>query len=150
MHDILPRNINGMGPLSKQKQTNLILPILRFIKSTFESSCRYGLTSLIPSAGTMLFPLLSSEDQIGDEAFDTLKVMLVVDSDSLWRGLHTLSRRSFPVNPISSNKQHQTISINGRPRALTVLKQNDRDIILAQKACELLDYIEHLPEQEIQ
>ena len=149
MHDILPRDINGMGPLSKQKQTNLILPILRFFKSTFESSCRYGLTRSIPSAGTMLFPLLSCEDQIGDEVIDTLKVMLDVDSDSLWRGLHTRSRRTFPVNPMSS-EQHQAISISGRPRILAISKKRDCDIILAQKACELLDYIENLPEQEIQ
>lgn len=148
MHDILPRNINGMGPLSKQKQTNLILPILRFIKSTFESSCRYGLASLIPSVGTMLFPLLSCEDEIGDEAINTLKIMLNVDSDSLWRGLHTLSREQFPVNPISGKKQ--MISISGRLRTLTVSKKRDCDVVLVQKASELLDYIENLPEQEIQ
>ena len=146
-HDILPRDINSMGALSKQKQTNLILPILSSFKSTFESSCRYGLASLIPSAGTMLFPLLSREDEIGDEAINTLKIMLNVDSDSLWRGLHTLSRRPFPVNPISGRQQ--AISISGTP-TLTVSKKRDCDLILAQKACELLDYIEHLPEQEIQ
>lgn len=163
LQNILPDNDSSMSmQAGAQKYSALMLPILHCFKSTFESSCRLGLVGLIPSAGTMLFPLLTSEGPISDGTMDALKAMLAVDCDALWRGLHTLSRRSFPCNPIDISSA--TVQMTGQMgnnglegsksvRTVTVVsftkRNRDCNTILSQKARELLDFIESLPEQEV-
>ena len=150
IQDILPRDgFNGMGLQSAKQKHSLTLPILSCFKSTFESSCRYGLAGLIPSAGTMLFPFLSFEGPIGDESMAALKAMLAVDCDALWRGLHTLSKRPFPDKPIHISGEQAVTTIELRPKGVTSVRSRDCNIILSQKAGELLDFIDQLPEQEI-
>ncbi|KAL7531629.1 hypothetical protein ACHAXR_009215 [Thalassiosira sp. AJA248-18] len=154
MQDILPRDRKNMGfacpPTSLAQQNHsLVLPILHCFKCTFESSCGDGLAVLIPSAGTMLFPLLSFDGPIGDGAMAAVKAMLAVDCDALWRGLLALSGKSFPCNPITkSDLRSKSVT------AVTVSvacshRMKDYDHTLSQKACELLDFIEGLHEQPV-
>ena len=152
IQDILPRDgfNSSLGLQSPKQKQFLTLPILHCFKSTFESSCRHGLTCLIPSAGTMLFPFLSFEGPIGDESMNALKAMLAVDCDALWRGLHTLSKRTFPDKPIRISGEQAVTTIELRTKGATSVRSRDCNIILlSQRAGELLDFIEELPEQEI-
>jgi len=161
MQDILPKDSSSMvlpghpATFAEQKHS-LVLPILHCFKCSYESSCRYGLAGLIPSAGTMIFPLLSFGGPIGDVAMAAVKVMLAVDCGALWRGIHTLSKRSFPCNPIGSGSMMTTNGEQSSSKAVTavaILSSNcrvkDCDFTLSQKAGELLDFIEVLPEQQI-
>lgn len=123
------------------KRHTLLLSILLCLKNTFESSCGRELACLIPSCGSMIFPMLSDE-HIGGATVETIKAMLRIDSDALWRGLHKSSGRSFPRNPLQliphfpSSSSTQSGSISGFDNAT---KQN---------ADKLLFFIDTLPEQK--
>ena len=135
------------------RKNSLLLPILHCFECSFESSCRYGLAGLIPSAGTMLFPLLSFRGPIGDGAVAAVKAMLRVDCDALWRGLHALSGRPFPRSPLmlastmsdaeSSSKVFSVVSVSCNHG------MKDNECTLSRKAGELLDFIDELPEQPL-
>jgi len=167
MQDILPEDGNGSGgrhfpgqqppsSLFAKSKHSLVLPIVHCLTCTFESSCRYGLTNLILSAGTMLFPLLSDTGPIGDAALVALKAMLLVDRDALWRGLLTLSGRAFPCHPMIRSSvitiTNKAVPAFNDVKDLCVassqrLKYHDRTLSL--RAGDLLDFIERLPEQPI-
>ncbi len=120
---------------------SLLLSILLCLKRTFESSCGRDLVELIPSCGSMLFPMLSDE-HVGDAAVETIKAMLIIDSDALWRGLHKLSGRSFPRNPLHVIPHFPSNSLTqsgSTPAFGNATKQN---------AEKLLNFIDALPEQK--
>ncbi len=153
MPDLLPADSDSIGrpdqPSSFAGQNHvLLLSVIHCLKCTFESGCRHGLSGLISSIGAMLFPLLAVGGPIGDEAMAALKAMLAVDCDALWRGLQVLSRRSFPRNPIPSCPSASTRA--WLPSSKTLSKRNgDGDNRLAKNACELLDFMKGLSEQQI-
>jgi hypothetical protein len=129
-----------------QKRHSLLVSVLLCLKHTFESSCGRDLSDLIPSCGSMIFPLLS-DDHVCDAAVETIKAMLRIDSDALWRGLHTLSGRSFPRNPfhISPPCSSELVSQRGGKREF------DKGAYIAtrENAEKLLGFIDKLPEQQI-
>ena len=129
-----------------QKRHSLLVSVLLCLKHTFESSCGRDLSDLIPSCGSMIFPLLS-DDHVCDAAVETIKAMLRIDSDALWRGLHTLSGRSFPRNPfhISPPCSSELVSQRGGKREF------DKGACIAtrENAEKLLGFIDKLSEQQI-
>jgi hypothetical protein len=121
----------------------------------------------------MLFPLLAYNDEnpaVCDGAMTAIKTMMNVDNgDSLWRGLQLLSRRPFPSHPIptttlslsslsrtsTTTYRHTSLAkkdddiIVTKPSSSLALRNRKGDDVLSTKACELLDYMKGLPEQEI-
>jgi len=128
------------------KRHSLLLSILLCLKHTFESSCGRDLAGIIPSCGNMIFPMLS-DDHVGDAAVETIKTMLRIDSNALWRGLHKLSGRSFPRNPLHTIPpcSSELVSPKGSKRGF----DNGVCISTRQNAEKLLDFIEKLPEQQL-
>ncbi len=123
------------------KRHSLLLSILLCLKHTFESSCGRDLVELIPSCGSMIFPMLS-DDHVGDASVETIKAMLMIDSDALWRGLHKLSGRSFPRNPLHliPHLSSNSLTHGGSTPAF--------DNAAKQNAKKLLNFIDTLPEQK--
>jgi hypothetical protein len=128
------------------KRHALLLSVLVCLKHTFESSCGRDLAGLIPSCGSMIFPMLS-DDHVGDAAVETIKAMLKVDSDALWRGLHKLSGRSFPRNPLRVVPPCSTELVSPGGSKLGF----DKDVCetTKQNAERLLDFIDTLSEQHL-
>ena len=127
---------------------SLLLPILQFFKTSYGSSCGDGLVGLIPSTGTMIFPLLSFEGPIGSAAVDAVKAMLAVDCDALWRSLQNLSGRSFPCHPVVDTAPKK---YKGRATTATMIlsSQHNMENVLSQRAVHLLEFIQCLPEQPV-
>lgn len=126
------------------KRHSLLLSVLLCLKHAYESSCGQDLAGLIPSCGSLVFPLLS-EDHVGDAAVDTIKAMLKIDSDSLWRGLYKLSGCSFPRNPLRTIHHCSSNSVSLSVRTIGI-----HDSIAAkQNAEKLLYFIDTLPEQQL-
>jgi hypothetical protein len=105
------------------------------------------LAGLIPSAGSMLFPFLDNSDD--DDTHKTLeaicmtalKNMVLIDCDALWRPLMDLSFRGLPPCPLgvlAANENVKEQALVGSP-----------DSVLANKASELVVFIEALPEQNL-
>lgn len=132
------------------EQKNSTLPyLLHCIKCTFESSCGIGLAGLIPSLGTMLLPFLSLNGQTGEAVIDALKAMLRVDCDALWRGLQRLHSGPFPRNPMKCGIQLQEVVSKQMTVASYKHCKDDPNILIMQRAGEILGFIESLPEQQI-
>ena len=125
------------------KRHVLLVSVLDCLRHTFESNCGRELVSLIPTCGSMLFPLLS-DDHIGDAIVETIKVMLKIDCGALWRGLHILSGRSSPQNPLC-----RTIA----PSCDLVIRSEeglDKDVPRQKQNAErLLDFIDSLEERPL-
>mmetsp|Transcript_11928 Transcript_11928/g.24016 ORF Transcript_11928/g.24016 Transcript_11928/m.24016 type:complete len:1379 (-) Transcript_11928:50-4186(-) len=128
------------------KRHSLLLSVLVCLKHTFESSCGRDLAGLIPSCGSMIFPMLS-DDNVSGAAVETIKAMLKVDSDALWRGLHKLSGRSFPRNPLRVVPPCSTEFVSPSGSKLGF----DKDVCMTtkQNAERLLDFLDTLPEQHL-
>ena len=152
------RNDNGMhfpnkDRLSFAKQRDSVLfSILHCLKCAFESSCRFGLVGLIPPAGTILLPMLSLGGRTGDAVVDTLKAMLAVDCDALWRGLQQLHGMPFPSNPICASETTYMQSCSEGELGVVLTNNycmDDVSLLVSKKAGKLLEFIEKLPEQQI-
>ena len=130
------------------KRHSLLLSLLLCLKHTYESSCGQDLASLIGTCGSMILPLLS-EDHVGDAAVETIKAMLRIDSDALWRGLYKLSGRSFPRNPLHTipHSSSNSVSLSGKIIGLEI--HNSTCITAKQNAEKLLSFIDTLPEQQL-
>lgn len=128
------------------KPHSFLLSVLLCLKLTFESSCGRDLAGLIPSSGSMILPLLS-DDHIGDAAVETIKAMLKVDSDALWRGLHKLSARSFPCNPLHRILPTTSDELLVSPSQHGLHK--DVCITAIRNAEKLLSFIDSLAEQPV-
>jgi hypothetical protein len=158
MSDLLSVNIDGTGRTDQpssfitQKQS-LLLSIIRCLKCTFESGCQHGLAGLISNVGAMLFPWLEVGGPVGDETMVALTAMLKADGDALWRGLHVLSRRSFPCNPIPSSPSSTSCALmpSSKPVSPFTLScsYGDGNGLLTKRACELLEILKGYPEQQL-
>lgn len=157
MSELLSTDIDSIGRLEQPssfaaQKHSLFLSIIHCLKCAYQSGCRHGLSGLISSIGAMLFPLLAVGGPIGDGAMATLKAMLAVDCDALWRGLQVLSRRPFPCNPIPpspSASSPTSLSFSKTVTAVISSRKGYGDIVLSKKACELLEFLKELPEQQI-
>lgn len=94
----------------------------------------------IPTIGTMIMPFISDEDPIGNTAMETMKAMLCIDCDALWRSLLSTSGRGLPPNPYDEIPQGMGIG--------TVVQEESS--LLQKRAQELLDFANALPEQNIE
>ncbi|KAL9188081.1 hypothetical protein ACHAXT_006459 [Thalassiosira profunda] len=144
VQDCHSSDVQSRSHSAAQQKHTLLLSILECFQRTFESSCGSGLAHLVPAAGTMLFPLLAYGDPVGEAALAAVKAMLTVDSDSLWHGLHKLSPFPFPCNPLGSNK-----GVSPCSKSIVAVAGDRRDRTLSQRAGELLDFAERLPEQSV-
>ena len=175
---LLPQHRNdSIGPPDQlsshvSQRQYLLLSVIHCLTSAYKSGCRRGLINLISPIGDMLFPLLAFDDNgpVCDGAMTAIKAMMNVDNgDSLWRGLQLLSRRPFPCHPIPTTTASCVLPLSRTSttyRPATSLAKKDDDVVtttspslalrnrkgddvLSKNACELLDYMKCLPEQEI-
>lgn len=135
-----------------ERRHSALSPILKCLKSVFQTSCRSALAGLISSCGTILLPLLSCKGQVGDDAMDVLKTMLTVDCDILWRPIHRLSGEPFPFNPMrhldkSMDQPNDDCTVVCKKSALQFKAESCA--IMSERAKELLLFIDKLPEQYI-
>ena len=129
----------GIDMTEKDK---LLVAILHFLAQTFgQVSTGKRLAGNIDSTGTLIIPLLAFSDPIGSYAMDTLKAMIRIDSDALRRALYSTSGRNFPDCPFQRTSQ-----------ALSVTLQIDAvssGSALQDRASQLIDFAEGLPEQKL-
>ena len=100
--------------------------------------------SSIPTIGTMILPFISDEDPIGETAMETMKAMLCIDCDVLWRSLLSTSGRGLPSNPYDESEIPQ------RQESEVVVQEASQGSLLQKRAQELLDFANALPEQNIE
>lgn len=113
----------------------LVLAICRSLEKMFTNKdFASSATNLIPLVGTILLPFLSSSSAVGEAVMSTLRSLLKVDCDALWRPLHSLSAKSMPR---FDKKPHGSSS------------SEIGESLLQSRARELLSYADALPEQTI-
>lgn len=119
----------------------LFISMLNCTKSIFSSEeCSIVLSSLIPTIGIMIFPLLSQHNNIGETAMDVIKTLVTVDSDCLWRALISASGSTVyqrPLLPHSNTNQFRIKPVDGI------------DALMADRANILMTFINELPEQNL-
>ena len=132
-------NPSGDKNSALEKNNDLILiSTLSCIESVFSSS-KLGmrLSHLLPVAGTIILPLLSDENEVGEIALKSLKCLLSIDCDFLWRSLLKLSG----------------IGLSPRPLVQSEAQRNCKSVIIAEqsllqsRALDLISYVRNLPEQ---
>jgi hypothetical protein len=95
----------------------------------------------------MLFPFLESSDdddtheELEAICMTALRNMVLIDCDALWRPLLDLSARGLPPCPLGVLAATE----NAKEQALG----RSPDSVLAKRANELIDFIEALPEQNL-
>jgi len=132
-----------------ESKSSILCPILICLECAYKSTCGPSLAKWIPSLGTFLLPFLFLEGDVGDAVDKTLKAMLTIDSDALWRNLHALYGSEFPSNPVKrSDCRHgnssDVVLCGKRSR-----QHQSYDVALSRKAGELLDFIKSLPESNL-
>ena len=133
--------VNSLGDRNSdsEKSNDLILiSTLSCIENIFSSS-KLGvrLSHLIPVAGTIILPLLSDENEVGEIALKILKCLLSVDCDSLWRPLLKLSGIGLSKEPLVKSEEH-------RNHESVVIAEHS---LLRSRALDLILYVRNLPEQ---
>lgn len=122
------------------ERDKLLFSILDFLSRIFgKQDCGQGLSSLIPAAGTILLPFLAQEGELQARTMRALKIMMLIDCDALWRPLLQLSNRPFPPQPFGPQSE-----------AVAVHKDRDCTTPLELAAKELVEFIESLPEQDLE
>jgi hypothetical protein len=148
----ISRPVNQKGVVHAQKlsasELGLALGIIQCLARVFgHRPSGVVLAGLIPSAGSLLFPFLESSDD--DDTHKTLEAicmtalrnMVLIDCDALWRPLMDLSARGLPPCPLGVLAATE----NAKEQAVGWLP----DSVLVKKANELIDFIEALPEQNL-
>jgi len=161
---VLPDSKSGpeqsTSPRWSDSERQLALSILQCLNRVFlQEECGKALEVILPTAGSMLLPLLDVEleFQVGALTMDCLKSMLQIDCDVLWRPLLELSGGISPcplrihpddskchVGPISSLDTRTNDEKKG-PSELS----DKGSHLLASRCQELLDYVDTLPEQSV-
>mmetsp|Transcript_3264 Transcript_3264/g.4871 ORF Transcript_3264/g.4871 Transcript_3264/m.4871 type:complete len:759 (-) Transcript_3264:965-3241(-) len=115
----------------------LLLSLFNFFIGVFNQR-ELGLKAapLISSIGAMLIPFIADKAPIGEKAMKTLKSMIIIDNDALWRPLFATSGQGQPSHPFIRVNSSQAITMPGQPLCL-----------LQSRAQELLDFSNSLPEQ---
>lgn len=146
---LLTKSMSSSDRGITESKTSILRPILVCLERAYTSTCGPSLAKWIPSLGTLLLPFLLVEGDVGDAVDKTLKAMLTIDSDALWRNLHALSGSEFPSNPVKRcHCQHGNSSdvvLCGKQSG----QKGPYDVALSRKAGELLDFIESLPENNL-
>ena len=116
--------------------STLLLSILNCLNEIYSSkSCGKMLSNTTSIAGTIILPFLSNDSEIGESAMNTIRSILRIDCDCLWRALFSCSGSVLPQRPIlpHPNKSH--------------LNAQSLDPLLAKRSKGLIAFIESLPEQ---
>ena len=152
--DTIPVELNTSGKTKSQiashRKHSAIDPVLQCIKLVYQSSCKDALAALISSCGTILLPLLAHNGKLGDEVVEVLKVILRVDHTSLRISIQKLSGKQFPSNTIdqcvgSKDKSIDDCIVMKKPPSKS---KHICTTIMAERAQELLNFIDGLPIQE--
>jgi hypothetical protein len=100
-----------------------------------------ALCGLIPSAGTLIFPFVESEDtDIEKSCIEALKSMLCIDCDTLYGFLLEMSGERIPLCPLFIRRKQQ---------ASLVTKTSCNSPKIKRSALSLLEFIDSLPEQAL-
>lgn len=130
------------APLKKTfvgEREKLLFSVLDFLSRIYgERKCGLRLSTLIPTAGTLILPFLANKGELQVRAMRALKQMMLIDCDALWRPLLQLCCRPLPPRPFDS--QGFIMEVKDTRTCTTPLE-------LAAE--ELVDFIEALPEQPL-
>ena len=125
------------------EKDKLLVAILRFLAQVFGHVVTgERLARNIDSTGVLIIPLLALSDPIGSYAMDTLKAMLRVDSDALRRALYSTSGQTFPECPVQRAREPSPVTLQVDAAASAS--------ILQDRASQLIDFAEGLPEQKLE
>ncbi len=105
------------------------------------------LGDIIPSAGSMILPLLSQDSSLGESAMNLMKLFLSIDSDCMWRSLLSLSDRDFPVCPLQFEFNSSECKYHERDWAIPSKESNHP--LLRERANALMSFADALPEQPL-
>lgn len=151
-HDDSCRPIRDVGvqPQSHPRQASeaaLIVSILNCLAGVFrQPKCGRALADLIPTASTLILPFLGDRAETGNACMSAIKEMVQIDCDATWRPLVLLSGKQFPPpKPWGSAGEVK------RPIALVAAAENEAPppSLLAQRASDLVAFVETLPEQPL-
>jgi hypothetical protein len=146
-------------------ENQVVVSCLKCIQVAFaQREMGERLHALIPLIGTIVLAVLAVQDEeVGSVAMACMKSMLLIDCDSLWRGLvnccgeikHILQvplphpfykhQKGVATNPHdlrygTRNETHSLSVTNG---------VNDTDALIAKRAKELILFIQSMAEQDI-
>jgi hypothetical protein len=100
------------------------------------------LSGLIPTIGTAVFPFLDDEhDGVVTSCVDSIQNMIRIDCDALWRPIHEMAGKLFPVCPLLPL---QAVPLVQGPK--NPLPKPSKRALTASK---LLSFLRALPEQRI-
>lgn len=145
---ILPQIEYSTGKCAKPSDTNLAVlsSILGCIKIMFlPGEGAIMLASIMPSAGSMILPLLSDDSEIGETAMEIIKLFLAINCDCLWRSLLSISGNALPKKPNIFRTSLSTQLICD-----TIEAQIEKpSSLLRKRATTLVSFVNDLPEQPL-
>lgn len=123
------------------ERERLLFSMLEFLTRIYsQRQCGRGLSDLIPSAGTIVLPFLAKEGELQARTMQTLKAMLLIDCDALWRPLLNLGHQQIPPCLFGARESPVAIITKGRCDSMTPLESAAKD---------LMEFVESLPEQPL-
>jgi hypothetical protein len=141
---LLPRNHNTSVNTYSETDSFLLISLLSCISETFSTAkCGRMLANIASVIGTMLLPFLSFDGKIGEAAMCTIREILRIDCDCLWRPFLSLSRTGFP------DRLLLPITQQNYPKCAKSSLQENNSNILTERIQNLLVFVENLPEQEL-
>jgi len=158
-----------------ESECGLLLATLGCLRRVYGIDRDVGtaLSGLIPTSGTMLFPFLDDDDDDDDGAIaeacaETLRAMLRIDCDALWRPLLELSgKRTVPQCPLLLQRADGATTTTATSAAAGTGEKGKLAVTaavaaaavpppaptaadrLAAAAEELVAFVEALPEQSL-
>jgi len=99
---ILPQVEYSIDKCAQSSDTNstILSSILDCLKIMFSpGEGAIILANIMPSAGSMILPLLAKNSKIGETAMEIIKLFLAIDCDCLWRSLLSISGNALPKKP---------------------------------------------------
>ncbi len=132
-------NNNPSKKLSKEDSI-ILTSLLLCIDGTFSTN-GLQLASLVPIVGSIILPFLALHENVGDTALETMKTLIKIDSDCLWRALLKASGLGIPPRPLALlPMEHQ----NNLSESTKVTQGR-----LSERSLELVEFANTLPEQNI-
>jgi hypothetical protein len=126
-----------------ESERSLLLAALHCLSRVFgHRPVGIVLSGLIPTIGAAVFPFLDDEhDGVVASCVGSIQNMIRIDCDALWRPIHEMAGKQFPVCPLL---QFQVVSV---VQGLTnPLPRPSRRALTAN---QLLSFLRALPEQRI-
>lgn len=130
-------NNNPSKKLSKEDSI-ILTSLLHCIATTFSTN-GLQLASLVPIVGSIILPFLALNENIGDIALETMKTLIEIDSDCLWRALLNASGQGIPPRPLLPMEHRNNCS---KPPKVTQSR-------LSERSLKLIEFANTLPEPNI-